>query len=189
VHLDHVEPGGALLATVGGVVGVALGIAGSRVLATLVPDDVRRVQDIGLDFTLLLFALSLTILSAALFGVFPALQSVRSVLAHSVRSGREGTSRSTSNTRRALVVVQLAMAVMLLTGAGLLMRSFAKMQTVDLGYRADGGRAHGSGFPGSPISERAGPGSGDGEPACVSPTEPGDSERRDHGPAGALDRR
>lgn len=118
----------ALLAIVGGVVGVAIGIAGSRVLSTLVPDDVRRVQDIGVDFSVLLFALGLTILSAALFGVFPALQSVRSVLAQSVRNGREGTSRSTSNTRRTLVVVQLAMAVVLLVGAGLLMRSFAKMQ-------------------------------------------------------------
>ena len=137
----------ALLATVGGLVGVALGIAGSGVLATLVPDDVRRVQDIGVDFTVLLFALSLTILSAALFGVFPALQSVRSVLAQSVRSGREGTSRSTTNTRRALVVVQLAVAVMLLVGAGLLMRSFAKMQTVDLGYRAEGVALTGVAFP------------------------------------------
>jgi len=137
----------ALLATVGGVVGIALGIAGSRVLATLVPDDVRRVQDIGVDFTVLLFALGLTILSAALFGVFPALQSVRSVLANSVRSGREGTSLSATNTRRTLVVVQLAMAVMLLVGAGLLMRSFAKMQRVDLGFRADGVGLTGVFFP------------------------------------------
>ena len=145
----------ALLATVGGVIGVALGIAGSRVLATLVPDDVRRVQDIGVDFTVLLFALSLTILSAALFGVFPALQSVRSALEHSVRSGREGTSRSTTSTRRGLVVVQLAMAVMLLVGAGLLMRSFAKMQTVDLGYRASGVALTGVAFPAARYQDAA----------------------------------
>jgi predicted permease len=137
----------ALLATVGGVVGIALGIAGSRMLAALVPDDVRRVQDIGVDFTVLLFAAALTILSAALFGIFPALQSVRSVLAQSVRSGREGTNLTTTNTRRTLVVVQLAMAVMLLVGAGLLMRSFAKMQTVDLGYRSDGVALTGVFFP------------------------------------------
>jgi predicted permease len=139
----------ALLATVGGVVGIALGVAGSRVLATLVPDEVRRVQDIGVDFTVLLFALGLTILAAALFGVFPALQSVRSVLAQSVRSGRDGTNLTTANTRRALVVVQLAMAVMLLVGAGLLMRSFAKMQTVDLGYRSDGVGLTAVTFPGA----------------------------------------
>jgi len=139
----------ALLATVGGVVGVGLGIAGSRVLATLVPDDVRRVQDIGVDVTVLLFAAAITILSAALFGVFPALHSVRSALAHAVRSGREGTSQSTSNTRRVLVVVQLAMAVMLLVGAGLLMRSFANMLRVDLGYRADGVALTAVTFPGA----------------------------------------
>ena len=137
----------ALLATVGGVIGVALGIAGSRGLAMLVPDDVRRVQDIGVDVIVLLFAAAITIISAALFGVFPALQSVRSVLAHSVRGGRDGASRSAANTRRALVVVQLAMAVMLLVGAGLLMRSFAKMQRVDLGYRTDGVALTGVAFP------------------------------------------
>lgn len=137
----------ALLAMIGGGVGVALGMAGSTVLATLVPEDVRRVQDIGVDATVLLFAASITILSAALFGVLPALQSVRAVLAQSARSGREGASRSTSNTRRALVVAQLAMAVMLLVGAGLLMRSFAKMQRVDLGYRADGVALSGVAFP------------------------------------------
>jgi putative ABC transport system permease protein len=137
----------ALLATVGGAMGVGLGVAGSRMLATLVPDDVRRVQEIGVDATVLLFAVAITILSAALFGIFPALQSVRSVLAQSVRSGREGTNLTATNSRRALVVVQLAMAVMLLVGAGLLMRSFAKMQTVDLGYRADGVALTGVAFP------------------------------------------
>ena len=139
----------ALLAAVGGVAGVALGIAGSRMLATLVPDDVRRVQEIGVDFAVLLFAAVITIISAALFGIFPALQSVRSVLAQSVRSGREGTNLTTTNTRRTLVVVQLAMAVMLLVGAGLLMRSFAKMQRVDLGFRSSGVALTGVFFPGA----------------------------------------
>ena len=128
----------ALLATIGGVLGGALGIVGSRVLAILVPEEVRRVQVIGVDFTVLLFTAAITILSAGLFGVFPALQSVRSALSRSVRGGRGGASRSAATTRAALVVTQLAMAVMLLFSAGLLVRSFTKMQTVDLGYRADG---------------------------------------------------
>jgi putative ABC transport system permease protein len=138
----------ALLAAIGGAVGLFMGVAGSRVLATLVPEDVRRVQDIGVDATVLLFTLGITVASAALFGVFPALQAVGPALSKSVRSGREGAGRLTANTRGALVVTQLAMAVMLLVGAGLLLRSFMLMQKVDLGYRATGVATTGVAFPG-----------------------------------------
>jgi predicted permease len=128
----------ALLALIGGTVGLVVGIAGTRVLAKLVPEDVRRVQDIGIDGTVLLFAVAITVVAAALFGVLPALHAVRSAMTRSVRGGREGAGRQAVNTRGALVVTQLAMAVMLLVGAGLLLRSFMMMQKVDLGYRADG---------------------------------------------------
>src|SRR5678816_3958455 len=67
----------ALLALIGGSIGLVLGIAGSRVLATLVPEEVRRVQQIGIDSSVLLFTVAITFLSAALFGIFPALQAVR----------------------------------------------------------------------------------------------------------------
>lgn len=138
-----------LLAVIGGAVGLLIGIVGSRALATLVPDDVRRVQDIGIDATVLLFAGALTVLSAALFGVFPALHAVRTSMSQSVRGGREGAGRSVVSARGALVVTQLAMAVMLLVGAGLLLRSFMMMQKVDLGYRADGVAITGITFPGA----------------------------------------
>jgi putative ABC transport system permease protein len=139
----------ALLALIGGVIGLGLGIAGSRLLATLVPDDVRRVQKIGIDATVLLFTVAITFLSAALFGIFPALQAVRTAMTNSVRGGREGASRSAVTTRGALVVTQLAMAVVLLVGAGLLLRSFLMMQKVDLGYRANGVAITGIAFPGA----------------------------------------
>ena len=127
-----------VLASIGGVVGLALGVAGSRMLATMVPEEVRRVQPIGIDSTVLLFTLGVTILSAAIFGIFPALQAVRTSMAKAVRGGREGAGRSAVSTRAALVVTQLALAVILLVGAGLLLRSFMLMQKVDLGYRASG---------------------------------------------------
>ena len=139
----------AVLAAIGGVVGLALGIAGTRLLATLVPENVRRVQDIGIDATVLVFAAAITILSAALFGVLPALQSVRSALSQSVRGGREGGTRAAARTRGALVVTQLAMAVMLLVGAGLLLRSFMNMQRVNLGYRSQGIAMTAVAFPGA----------------------------------------
>jgi hypothetical protein len=112
-----------------------------------VPDDVRRVQEISIDSSVLFFAVLITVVSAALFGIFPALQSVRTAMIDSVRGGREGASRAATRTRGALVVTQLAMAVMLLVGAGLLLRSFLMMQRVDLGYRADGVAITGVTFP------------------------------------------
>ena len=138
-----------LLALIGGAIGLFLGIGGSRLLATLVPEEVRRVQNIGIDSSVLLFTVGITFLSAALFGIFPALQAVRTAMINSVRGGREGASRSAVTTRGALVVTQLAMAVMLLVGAGLLLRSFMMMQKVELGYRAEGVAITGVTFPGA----------------------------------------
>ena len=139
----------ALLAVIGGIVGLLIGVAGSRALATLVPEEVRRVQEIGIDSQVLIFAAVITILSAALFGVFPAMQSVRGAIGKSVRGGREGAGRSAVTARGALVVTQLAMAVMLLVGAGLLLRSFMLMQKVDMGYRTAGVGITGITFPGA----------------------------------------
>jgi predicted permease len=139
----------AVIAVIGGIVGLLIGIAGSRALSTLVPEEVRRVQEIGIDAQVLMFAAVITILSAALFGVFPAMQSVRSAVGKSVRGGREGAGRAAVTARGALVVTQLAMAVMLLVGAGLLLRSFMLMQKVDMGYRTAGIGITGVTFPGA----------------------------------------
>jgi predicted permease len=145
----------ALLAVIGGIVGLFLGVAGSRLLATLVPEEVRRVQDIGVDTTVLLFTIAITFASAALLGIFPALQAVRSAMSHAIRGGRGGASRTAMNTRGALVVTQLAMAVMLLVGAGLLLRSFVMMQKVDMGFRTQGVAITGVTFPGKRYPDAA----------------------------------
>src|SRR4029078_2267919 len=97
----------ALVALIGGSIGLVFEIAGSGVLATLVPEEVRRVQQIGIDSSVLLFTVAITFVSAPLFGIFPALQAVRTALINSVRGGREGASRSAVTTRGALVVTQL----------------------------------------------------------------------------------
>jgi len=127
----------ALLALIGGSLGLALGVVGSRLLSPLVPETVRRVQEIRVDGGVLLFALVATLLSAALFGLLPALSAVRSGMASSAR-GRGEHGKRAAVTRNALVVAQLSIAVMLLVGAGLLMRSFLQLQRVDLGYRTQG---------------------------------------------------
>lgn len=128
----------ALLALGGGAAGVGLGIVGSRALAPLVPGAVRQVQDIRVDGGVLAFAAALTLLSALVFGLAPALHAVRAGLMTSLRTGAGQTGRRDNTMRGALVVTQLALAVVLLVSAGLLLRSFVVMQRVDLGYRTEG---------------------------------------------------
>ena len=126
-----------LLALVGGVIGLALGVGGSRGLAALVPESVRQVQAIRVDLAVLLFAAAVTVVAGIAFGLLPAVRAARPNLIGSLRDGRAATGTH-SALGSALVVVQLSLAVVLLVGAGLLLRSFMAMQQVDLGYRDRG---------------------------------------------------
>jgi predicted permease len=126
-----------LLALVGGVIGLALGVVGSRILGTLVPEPVRQVQAIRVDAAVLVFAAGVTVIAGIAFGLLPALRAARPNLIGSLRDGR-GAIGGTSTLGGGLVIVQLSLAVVLLVGAGLLLRSFMAMQQVDLGYRDRG---------------------------------------------------
>ena len=126
-----------LLAIAGGAIGLVLGVIGSRILGTLVPASVRQVQEIHVDATVLLFAAGVTLLAGIAFGLLPAIRAARPNLIGSLRDGRSGTA-SRSALGSGLVVVQLALAVVLLVGGGLLLRSFLAMQRIDLGYRDSG---------------------------------------------------
>ena len=128
----------ALLAVVGGALGLALGVAASSVAGALVPDTIRRVQEIRVDPVVVLFAAGVTMLCAALFGLAPALYAVRANVMGVLRGGARSTRRAESRLRSGLVVAQLSIAVVLLVGAGLLMRSFLLMQGADVGYRTSG---------------------------------------------------
>jgi len=125
-----------LLAFGGGALGIALGVVGSELLASIVPAAVRDVQDVRVDGTVLAFAVGLTLLSALLFGLVPALHAVRTGLMTSLRASAGQTGRD-NVLRRGLVVTQLSFAVILLVSAGLLLRSFLRMQRVDLGFKTD----------------------------------------------------
>lgn len=126
-----------VLAVLGGAMGLALGVAGSGVLATLVPEDVRQVQSIGVDGGVVAFCIALTVLSGLLFGVLPAVHAARLDLMDALRSGVRDLGGRGVTVRRTLVVSELALAVVLLVGAGLLMRSVVLMQRVQLGFRTD----------------------------------------------------
>jgi putative ABC transport system permease protein len=129
----------AALASVAGVAGIAAAYAGVRALLALAPADLPRLDEIRIDSTVLLFALALTTITALLFGLWPALRLSRVNLQDSLREGGRGMagSHTAARMRSALVVIQCALAILLLAGAGLLLRSLAALRGMHTGYRTE----------------------------------------------------
>ncbi len=125
-----------VLATVGGLAGLALANWGVRALLALSPGSLPRAQEVSPDRTLLIFALLVTVTTGLLFGLVPALRFARPKLQQSLRaSDRTNTSSLGAIwTRGLLVTSQITLALLLLVGSGLLMKSFLKLQHVDLGF-------------------------------------------------------
>ncbi len=124
-----------ILGLVGGGLGIMLGIAGARVFAALVPAGVREVQPIQVDGTAVLVMVGVTLVCAVLFGLVPALQGARGDVMGVLRGGHPADSRRAGAVRRALVVSELAIALVLLVGAGLLLRTLVNLRQADLGFQ------------------------------------------------------
>jgi putative ABC transport system permease protein len=147
----------ALLALLGGAFGILLAFWGLRALAVWIPDNVPVSSEIPLDGRVLAFALTATFLAGALAGLVPAFQMTRPDLAETLRDGTRagsGTSRG-GRTRSLLVVLETALAVLLVVGAGLLMRSFASLLAVDPGFRPEGVLTLNVALPATKYEERA----------------------------------
>jgi putative ABC transport system permease protein len=123
-----------------GLIGVGVGVIGVRALLALAPADVPRLTLVSLDGNVLGAALVVVAAVAVAFGVLPTLQAQRVNLAESLSGdgGRATADPRRVRLRRGLVVAEMAIAVTLLTGAGLLIRSFWNLQRVDTGFRPDG---------------------------------------------------
>ena len=128
-----------LLALLGGAAGVLLASVSVDALLGLQPAGVRRLGEVRVDRTVVAFAAGLSVLTGILFGSAPALQLMRRATAQSLREGGRGllTGRG-HRLRGGLVVGQIALAMMLLAGAGLLIRSFVQLRRVDPGFSAPG---------------------------------------------------
>ena len=128
-----------LLALAGGVIGALLTAASVGLIRALAPPGLPRRDDIAVDWRVLAFVILCSVLTGLLVGVFPALIGARTPLSEVLRAG--GRSATTSaggrRARSILVVIELAMSVVLLAGAGLVVRSFWKLQQVDLGFAPD----------------------------------------------------
>jgi putative ABC transport system permease protein len=127
-----------LLAAIGGACGVLLGAWGVAALVAIAPQGAPRLNEIGLDRTVLGFALGLTIVTGVLFGLVPALQASRTNVTPALKDGgRGGSGAAAHRTRRVLIVLEVATALVLLVGSGLLLRTFFKLQAFDLGFNPD----------------------------------------------------
>jgi predicted permease len=124
----------ALLALAGGVAGFAIAAWGVAALARLAPPGVPRLHEISVDGTVLLYAVLLTLVTGVLFGVMPALHATRADLQPALKEGGRTSRGGSGRARRALVISETAIAVILLVGAGLLVRSFAQLLGVDPGF-------------------------------------------------------
>ncbi len=128
-----------VLSLAGGVLGLALATLALRVGVSFLPETLPRIREIGLDRPVVGFALGLALLTGFLCGLAPAFAAIRTSVNETLKTGgRTGTSGSGhARLRSALVVAEIAVALVLLTASGLLLRSFEKMRTVDMGFRPD----------------------------------------------------
>ena len=126
----------SVLALVGGALGVAVAVGLTQVLLAIGPDDIPRRAEIAVDGTALLFALLISLVCGFVFGLVPALQSSRTRAHHGLKEGVPGIvgGAARHGMHRVLVVSQVAMALVLLIGAGLLTNSFARLVAVDPGF-------------------------------------------------------
>jgi predicted permease len=129
-----------LLAGTGGVLGLALGFAGVRALLAINPAGLPRIGEdgaaVGVDWRVLGFTLGVSMLTGILFGLFPAMSASRADLNSSLKEGsnRSGTGFRQGKARALLVVSETSLALVLLIGAALLIRTFAALRGVDPGF-------------------------------------------------------
>ena len=126
------------LALIGGLCGVLLATWGIELISSLLPDSLPRGNEIGVNGRVLGFTFGLGLLTIVLFGLLPALQAARTDLRDAMNEGGGpgfGT-RKQGRVRRVLIVAEVALALVLLVGSGLMLRTFIKLRQVDVGFDA-----------------------------------------------------
>ncbi len=130
---------GVMLSVVGGALGLGLGWAGIRALATRQPVGIEALTGLALDGRVLLFTLAAATLSGLLFAIAPALRSARGDVQESLKEGGRSATSGAAGMRTAngLVALEVALAVLLVVAAGLMVRSFWHLRSVDPGFRTE----------------------------------------------------
>ncbi|MFN2531304.1 MAG: ABC transporter permease [Pyrinomonadaceae bacterium] len=124
-----------LLSSIGGAAGLALAVWGTQLLVAVIPKGTPRVEEIVLDYRVVLFTIAISVATGALFGLPPALQAARMDLTEALKEGR-GTSEGGRRlrVRNLLIVSEFAFALVLLIGAGLMIRTLVRLQEVEPGF-------------------------------------------------------
>jgi len=123
-----------LLATAGGVFGVLLAAWGTQAALGVLPDALPRAEQIGLDWHVLLFTTAISLLAGILFGMAPALRISQPDLHEQLKEGGRGASGTRHRAQGTFVVIQMGLAVVLLIGAGLTIRSLMRLWSIDPGF-------------------------------------------------------
>jgi putative ABC transport system permease protein len=125
-----------VLAVAGGVLGVALAVWGVKLVVQFSADSIPRLELVQLDWAVLLFTLGVSLVTGLVFGLAPAWQSSRADLNEALKDGTARVSGGLAHLRlrNAFTVAQVALALMLLVGGGLLLRSFQRLQSVETGF-------------------------------------------------------
>ena len=128
-----------LLAMIGGVFGTLLALWGVDLLLSMAPNGLPRINEVTVNGSVLVFTAGVTAVTGVLFGLFPALHAARANVGGMLKEGMRGSSGGVASrrARNTLVMAEMALAVVLLVGAGLLIRSFSKLLAVDPGFRAE----------------------------------------------------
>ncbi|MGB6870668.1 MAG: ABC transporter permease [Acidobacteriaceae bacterium] len=126
-----------LLAGLGGVLGLVLAVVATKAIAAALPAELPRATDVTIDVHVLLFTLGVSLLAGIVFGLAPALRTSRTNLQDVLRSAGRGSSGARHRLQGLFVAVEVAMALVLLIGAGLMLRSLAALWRVNLGYNPD----------------------------------------------------
>ena len=123
-----------LLAMAAGALGILIASWGTRAALRILPDVLPRAEEVRLGGRVLLFMVAASVLAGILFGLAPALKAPRPDLNETLKEGGRGSSGARHRTQSVFVVVEMALALVLLAGAGLMIRSLAKLWSVDPGF-------------------------------------------------------
>jgi len=125
-----------LLAMLAGCLGAAIGYVGSQALLLVAPPDIPRLAEVGMDRRVLAFTLAVSVFTTLVFGLAPAVQASRVDVQDTLKRGgaRTGFSGGLGRLPRVLVITEIALSVVLLTVAGLLLRSLVALNSVELGF-------------------------------------------------------
>jgi putative ABC transport system permease protein len=128
-----------MLSIAGGALGLLFAVWGTAALVALAPDNIPRLNEIGVDTRVFGFTLAISLMTGFLFGLVPAISASKPDLNEGLKESSKGSTGTAAGkrTRNVLVAVEVGLSLVLLIGAGLMIKSFIRLQQMDLGFRTD----------------------------------------------------